>query len=183
MVAIYRGELPRRFVGISGCNSRYDPLMAPPGKHSAFWWPMAPYSVGSDGAGFWDANKDAIAARLLDEWAAYAPNVAGSNVLGSYVFSPLDIERTCINMVRGSHHVGRYTADQFGANRPVPELGAYRTPIKGLYLCGSSSHPGGAVTGGPGYICADKISADLGVPKWWKPIDAPVWEEYYAQAL
>ena len=53
----------------------------------------------------------------------------------------LDIERHCINM--GSHHVGAYMPSQLGGNRPTPDLGRYSTPLKGLYLCGASSHTGG----------------------------------------
>ena len=74
------------------------------------------------------------------------------------MFTPLDIERHCINMVRGSHHVGAYMPSQLGGNRPTPDLGRYGTPLKGLYLCGASSHTGGAVTGSPGYNAANVIA-------------------------
>nr|BFE82178.1 hypothetical protein GCM10020093_047790 [Planobispora longispora] len=104
------------------------------------------------------------------------PNLSGRAVLGRRVFSPLDIERHCVNMVRGSHHVGAYEPAQLGGNRPVPELGQYRTPISGLYLCGASSHPGGSVSAAPGYNGANAIAEDLGITPWWTPIPAPRWD-------
>jgi phytoene dehydrogenase-like protein len=174
--AIKRRELPNPLVGSSACNTRYDPSMAPPGKHVAFWWPFAPYELGDAGAAGWDDCKAEVTARMLAQWRAYAPNMTESNVLGSYLFTPLDIERFCINMVRGSHHVGAYTLQQFGYTRPCPEMAQYRTPVEGLYLCGASSHPGGAVTGGPGYICAAMVADDMGIDKWWTPMPLPSWE-------
>jgi phytoene dehydrogenase-like protein len=117
---------------------------------------------------------------MLAQWAEYAPNLrpgagGGPPVLGMRLFSPLDIERSCVNMVRGSHHVGAYEPAQLGGNRPVPELGRYRTPIAGLYLCGASSHPGGSVSAAPGYNGASAIAEDLGVKPWWTPVPPPSW--------
>jgi phytoene dehydrogenase-like protein len=113
---------------------------------------------------------------MLKEWRAYAPNLTESNVLGTYLFSPLDIERSCINMVRGSHHGGAYLPSQLGAARPTPELSQYRTPVKGLYLCGATSHSGGAITGSPGYNCANTISEELEIKRWWTPLPPPSFE-------
>ena len=87
--------------------------------------------------------------RLLSQWREFAPNSPKKRHSLSAVFTPLDIERHCINMVKGSHHVGAYMPSQLGGNRPTPDLGRYTTPMKGLYLCGASSHSGGAVTGSP----------------------------------
>ena len=64
---------------------------------------------------------------------------------------------------------------QLGANRPTPDLGRYTTPMKGLYLCGASSHTGGAVTGSPGYNAANVITKELAVAKWWQPVPSPSW--------
>jgi phytoene dehydrogenase-like protein len=111
----------------------------------------------------------------LSQWGEFAPNLTVENVIARAVFSPLDIERHCINMVRGSHHVGAYMPSQLGGNRPTPDLGRYSTPIKGLYLCGASSHTGGAVTGSPGYNAANVIARDLSVQKWWQPVPSPSW--------
>ncbi|MBA2679968.1 MAG: NAD(P)/FAD-dependent oxidoreductase, partial [Ktedonobacteraceae bacterium] len=171
------GELPTKLIGNGCCNTRFEnSMMAPPGKHTAFWWPFAPYELRDGGAKAWDERKPEFTARLLKEWRAFAPNLTEQNVLGTYLFTPLDIERKCINMVRGSHHVGAYMPSQVGAGRPIPELSQYHTPVEGLYLCGASSHSGGAITGSPGYNCANTISEELEIPRWWTPLPSPQWE-------
>ena len=63
--------------------------------------------------------------------------------------------------------MGAFTADQVMYNHF-----GYRTPIRGLYMAGSAAHPGGAISGGAGYICARLICDDLGITPWWKPVDA-----------
>lgn len=170
--AIRRGELPERFCGNGAANTRFDPSQAPPGRHTAFWWPFAPYDLAGSAAN-WDRDREAIAERILAEWSAYAPNLRAGAVLGRYLFTPLDIERRCGNMVRGSHHGGGYAGGQIDAGRPIPELAGYRTPVDGLYLCGAGSHPGGSIHGGPGYNAANAIAADLGVERWWTPVEMP----------
>lgn len=66
-------------------------------------------------------------------------------------------------MREGDLLVGAFTHGQMGADRPFPGAGRYRGHLKGLYLCGSSSHPGGNITGLPGYNCAQVVRADLGL--------------------
>jgi phytoene dehydrogenase-like protein len=171
---IHQKKLPTHFAGNGTCSSKFDPSIAPAGKHVAFWWPWAPYDLDGHQTN-WDKRKDDVANRLLSQWREFAPNLTEKNVIAHAVFSPLDIERHCINMVRGSHHVGAYMPSQLGGNRPTPDLGRYSTPIKGLYLCGASSHTGGAVTGSPGYNAANVIARDLGVQKWWQPVPSPSW--------
>ena len=63
-------------------------------------------------------------------------------------------------------HIGKFIT-QFFANRPLPGLGQYRTPISKLYMCGASTHSGGMITFGPGYCATEKIAEDLGIEKWW----------------
>jgi phytoene dehydrogenase-like protein len=171
---IHHQKLPTYLAGNGTCSSKFDHTLAPAGKHVAFWWPWAPYDLDGD-PGNWDRRKDEIANIMLAQWREFAPNLTDRNVIAKAVFSPLDIERHCINMVRGSHHVGAYIPTQMGGNRPTPELGRYATPIKGLYLCGASSHTGGAVTGSPGYNAANVIAQDLGIAKWWTPVPSPSW--------
>ena len=74
-------------------------------------------------------------------------------------------------MRSGDHCVGRASRDQMLENRPFPGLSPYRTPIEGLYLCGSSTHPFGNITGAPGYNTAKAICEDLGIDPWWSPPD------------
>ncbi len=178
---IHQKKLPTRFAGNGTCSSKFDHTLAPAGKHVAFWWPWAPYELDGN-ASNWDKHKDEIADELLSQWREFAPNLTNKNVVARAVFSPLDIERHCINMVQGSHHVGAYMPSQLGGNRPTPELGRYATPLKGLYLCGASSHTGGAVTGCPGYNAANVIAQDLGIQKWWQPIPSPSWPRPQAAA-
>jgi len=66
---------------------------------------------------------------------------------------------------------GELNPDQFLDKRPFPECSQYRTPIEGLYLAGSCCHPGGNITGAPGYNAAQIIVKDLGVDRWWTPPD------------
>ena len=169
---VKRGELPR-LIGNGACNTLFDPTYAPAGKHAAFWWPFAPYAFKEGGADAWDERRDEYAEKVLDAWRPYAPNLTQENVLGKYLFTPLDIERRSATMVRGSHHVGAYLPEQLGINRPHPDVSDYRTPIGGLYLCGASSHVGGAVTGGPGYNAANAIADDLKIEKCWTPVRPP----------
>ncbi|MBA3842618.1 MAG: NAD(P)/FAD-dependent oxidoreductase [Actinobacteria bacterium] len=169
---VARGHLPARLAGNGACPSLFDPSVVPDGKHLAFWWPWAPFALDGDAAN-WDRRREEISDIMLQQWGEYAPNLTGANVLDQYLFTPLDISRKCINMVNGSHHVGAYTAEQLGANRPIPALGHYRTPIEGLYLCGSSSHTGGSVSASPGYNAANAIASDLGIKPWWTPVARP----------
>ena len=72
--------------------------------------------------------------------------------------------------------------DQLMDKRPFPGCSQYRTPVKGLYICGSSTHPGGNVTGAPGYNAAGVICRDQGIDPWWKPRDAMEhWQELAAE--
>ena len=81
------------------------------------------------------------------------------------------------NMVAGDQLLGELNANQVLDKRPLPELSQYRTPIKNLYLCGGSCHPSGNITGGPGYNAAGVIADDLGLNKWWEPLDVEAaWE-------
>ena len=105
---------------------------------------------------------------MLEVWAQYAPNLKEA-VLDSFTRSPLDTERTFPNMQLGDLLIGGFTNGQIGYNRPFPGAGHYRGHLQGLYLCGGCCHPGGNITGLPGYNCAQVILNDLGVPAQWAP--------------
>ena len=145
----------------------FDPSQAPAGRHTAFMWEELPYRLGGD-ARNWDAAREPHGAEMLKVWTEYAPNLDDA-VLGWFARSPLDTERTLSNMREGDLLVGAFTNGQVGFHRPFPGAGHYRGPIAGLYLCGSSSHPGGNVTGLPGYNSAPVVLADLGLPAPWAP--------------
>lgn len=145
----------------------FDPSQAPPGKHTAFMWEKLPYRLHGDPAN-WDREKERHGREMLDLWTEYAPNPKDA-VLDWFTRSALDTERAFSNMRGGDLLVGAFTNDQVGYHRPFPGAGHYRGHLPGLYLCGSSSHPGGNVTGLPGYTCAQVLLADLGVPAPWAP--------------
>jgi phytoene dehydrogenase-like protein len=90
----------------------------------------------------------------------YAPNFKRS-ILGKMLLSPLDLERE-FGLVGGDIFHGALSLDQLFSARPVLGHGDYRSPIKGLYMCGSGTHPGGGVTGAPGHNAAAEIIRDIG---------------------
>lgn len=170
------GQFPDVLMGNGACNSHVDPSYAPAGGHSAFWWPFAPYSV--DGAPEnWDRDKNAYAQRILDVWREYALNLDDNNVRAQFLFTPLDVERLNVNMRQGAVRMGAYIPSQLGINRPHPLLSGTRTPVEGLYMCGSSSGNGGGINGAPGYIAANAIVDDLGLDRDWTPVPAPEWRK------
>ncbi|HKA81646.1 MAG TPA: hypothetical protein VKD43_16525, partial [Xanthobacteraceae bacterium] len=151
------------------------PTYAPADGHAAFWWPFAPYAAAGD-AQNWDRHKDDYTQRVLNAWREYASNLDDENVRARFLFTPLDIERLNANMVRGAVRMGAYIPAQLGFNRPHPLLSGTRTPIEGLYLCGSSTGNGGGVNGAPGYIAANAIIDDLRLERPWTRLPLPEWK-------
>jgi phytoene dehydrogenase-like protein len=167
-------KFPAVLMGNGACNSAVDPTYAPHDGHSAFWWPFAPYAIGGDAAE-WDRNKAHYTERVLSVWREYAANLDDTNVRAKFLFTPLDVERLNHNMVRGAVRMGAYIPSQLGINRPHPLLSGTRTPIEGLYLCGSSTGNGGGINGAPGYIAANAIADDCKLERPWTRIPAPEW--------
>jgi phytoene dehydrogenase-like protein len=134
--------------------SLLDPSLAPPGRHvMSVRVQYAPYRL-RDGA--WDdARRDSLGELVTRTLADYAPNFPGA-VLHREVLTPLDIEQRYA-LTEGQPDHGQLTLDQILFMRPVPGYARYRTPIDGLYLCGSGAHPGGRVAGGAGRLAATAI--------------------------
>ncbi|MGP0089083.1 MAG: phytoene desaturase family protein [Xanthobacteraceae bacterium] len=149
------------------CPTVFDPSQAPAGHHTAFMWEKLPYRLNGDPR-HWDAERERHGVAMLDLWRRHAPNLADA-VLGSFTRSALDVERCLPNMREGDLLIGAFANGQIGDDRPFPGAGQYRTHLPGLYLCGSSSHPGGNITGLPGYNAAQIIFADLGLKADWAP--------------
>jgi len=137
------------------CPTHFDSSQAPAGFHTAFMWEKLPYRLKGDPRN-WDAEKDAHGRDMLKLWTEFAPNLGGT-IIDSFTRSALDTERTLPNMQSGDLLVGSFQNGQIGYNRPFAGAGQYKTVIDGLYLCGSSSHPGGNITGLPGYNAANVI--------------------------
>ncbi|HEY1337902.1 MAG TPA: NAD(P)/FAD-dependent oxidoreductase [Bryobacteraceae bacterium] len=128
----------------------YDPSLAPPGKHiMGIFLQYAPYTLRQ---GTWDELREPFGDRVIDLIAEYAPNIR-SIVEHRQVLSPLDLERR-FGITGGNIFHGEMSLDQMFVMRPVAGWARYRTPIHGLFLCGSGAHPGGGVMGAPGYNCA-----------------------------
>jgi phytoene dehydrogenase-like protein len=149
------------------CPTLFDPSQAPAGRHTAFMWEKLPHRIAGDPAN-WDRLRDEHGRAMLALWRRHAPNLAEA-VLDSFTRSPLDVEREFPNMRHGDLLVGAFANDQVGYHRPFPGAGGYRTQLPGLYLCGSSSHPGGNITGLPAYNAAQVILRDLGLAADWVP--------------
>lgn len=147
-----------------------DPSQAPAGKHTLFLWQFVPYELKDGGHAGWEKIKYDYAQKCIQSVKEYMPNVKDDNILGVYADTPVDTEHDISDMVHGDAHQGSYTQGQEGYGRPDPELSQYRTPIRGLYLCGSCTHPGGSVTMAPGYNAANVITEDLGIKKWWRTL-------------
>ena len=134
----------------------YDDSLAPPGKHlMGIFVQYAPYSLRH---GDWDQYKEQFADRCIDVLAEYAPNIR-QIIMHRQIISPLDLEREYA-LTGGNIFHGEMTLDQLFCMRPVAGWAQYRTPIRGLYLCGSGAHPGGGVMGAPGHNAAQAVLAD-----------------------
>jgi phytoene dehydrogenase-like protein len=137
--------------------STVDDSLAPSGQHvaSLFCQHVAP--VLPDGSS-WDDHREAVADLVIHTVTEFAPNFQKS-VIARQIHSPLDLERK-FGLVGGDIFHGALSIDQLFSARPVLGYGDYRTPIAGLYQCGSGTHPGGGVTGVPGHNAAREVLRD-----------------------
>jgi len=106
----------------------------------------------------WRQEKERAVDRIFETVNSHAPNFRAS-LLGHSALSPLDLEEK-LGLAGGDIFHASLGLDQLWAARPVLGYGDYRTPLKGLYLCGSGAHPGGGVTGIPGHNAAREILRD-----------------------
>lgn len=137
--------------------SLLDPTLAPAGAHvMSVYVQYAPYKLK---AGDWISRREEFADAVVSILSDYAPNLK-ELIIGRQVITPVDLEQT-YGLSGGHIHHGEQTLDQFFAFRPVIGWAQYRTPIKGLYLCGAGAHPGGGVTGAPGANAAREIIRDF----------------------
>jgi phytoene dehydrogenase-like protein len=113
----------------------------------------------------WQETRDEAANALLDTMAHYVANLREITV-GWKAYSPWDQEQV-FGLTGGDVYHGRLDPDQMFSLRPHPKAARYRTPVAGLYLCGSGAHPGGGVSGGPGHNAARRVLADRG--RHWQP--------------
>ncbi len=152
------------FLGSTLTN--FDESLAPPGKHSTFAMAAGPYDLHGD-PDAWHDVKDDVLDQIVGQWGEYAPNITEDTVIDSNVYTPGQIPVTNPNMHEGCIMVGELNEDQV-----LSRHFGYRTPIDGLFMCGSSVHPGGGINGGAGYVAAKVIHEYLGDEPWWDPVDA-----------
>jgi phytoene dehydrogenase-like protein len=131
-----------------------DPSLAPPGKHvMSCFVQYAPYHLAD---GTWDdAARDAFGDTVVDTLAEFAPNLPDL-ILHRQVLTPKDIEDQ-FGLTEGNIFQGELSLEQLFWARPVPGWSRYRTPVRDLWLCGSSVHPGGGIMGAPGRIAALEV--------------------------
>jgi len=171
MTEVRSGSVPSTAALHASVPTMNDPTQAPSGKHVAFGWQFVPSRPEGEDSSWWseeqcDKQRDA----MVDTWVRYAPNVADIE-LARAAHSPLDTQLAVPSMWLGDRHHGSYHPENSYELRPAPGLADYRTPIDGLYLCGSSNHPGGSVNGIPGFNAAGVVARDLGIEPWWNPPD------------
>jgi phytoene dehydrogenase-like protein len=138
-------------------HSANDPDLAPAGKQTmSIFAQYFPYNLAK---GSWDERKEEVGDNIIETLNEYAPNLKKS-IIHREVITPLDMERQ-FSLPKGNIFHMEITPDQMFFFRPVAGWASYKTPIKNLYLCGSGTHPGGGVTGAPGYNAAQMLISDI----------------------
>jgi phytoene dehydrogenase-like protein len=133
-----------------------DPSVATPGKHIlSCFVQYAPYHLRGT---TWDAEREAFGDTVIDTIAEFAPNIRDI-ILHRQVLTPLDLERE-FGLTEGNIFHGELSLEQLFFLRPAPGWAKYRTPVRGLYLCGSGAHPGGGIMAAPGRNAAWAVIKD-----------------------
>ncbi len=137
--------------------SLLDPSLAPAGKHvMSVIVHFAPYKLRE---GDWDSQREALGDAVVKTLVAYAPELPGT-IEARQVLTPLDLE-TKFGLTGGQIFHGELALDQLFTMRPLLGWARYRTPVEGLYLCGSGTHPGNGLTGASGANAAREILKQL----------------------
>lgn len=152
------GEPSRDPALIAMTFSAVDPTLAPAGKHTLFLWGQYfPYELARGRS--WDEIGESEGERMLGKLAEYAPNIKQA-VIGKLVETPLFLERE-LGLLRGNVMHLEMSIDQMFMLRPALTMSNYRAPLKGLYLTGASTHPGGGIMGAAGRNAAQVVLHDL----------------------
>ena len=134
-----------------------DPSLAPAGKHvMSIYMQYAPFQLKT---GSWEGQRDALGKTVVKTLSQYAPNLPDL-IEHVQIITPQDLENT-YGLTGGHIFHGELALDQFFTMRPLLDWARYRTPIRGLYLCGSGTHPGAGLTGGSGMNAAREIGKEL----------------------
>ncbi len=153
--AKYGQMSPRPWLEVT-MPSLLDPALAPAGAHvMSVYMQWAPYDLHD---GSWDDRRDELASTVIRRLAEVAPDLP-ARVVAAETITPRDLERQ-LGLTGGQIFHGEHALDQLYAMRPVLGWAQHRTPIAGLYLCGSGTHPGGGITGAPGAHAARVVLRD-----------------------
>ena len=135
-----------------------DPTMAPPGKH--YMSVFVQYAPPKLATGEWtDKDREGFGKTVIDQIGEYSPNFKDL-IVHAEIRTPQDIEDE-VGLTEGNIFQGELTMDQMFFNRPFPGYAQFRGPVKGFYMCGSSTHPGGGVMAAPGANAAREMLFDL----------------------
>ncbi|MEO0906631.1 MAG: NAD(P)/FAD-dependent oxidoreductase [Pseudomonadota bacterium] len=137
--------------------TQFDPTMSPVGKH--MMTVFVQYCPVEPEGGWDDAKREAFGKTVIDQICEYSPNFRDL-ILHAEIRTPNEIENE-VGLTEGNIFQGELTLDQLLFNRPFPGYAQYRGPVKGMYMCGSSNHPGGGVMGAPGANAAREILKDM----------------------
>lgn len=160
------GHMPSQIQFGGGSLTQLDPSQAPPGRHTAYAWHVVPFEPDGDPEKLNDVREE-FADAILAKWREYAPNMTPDNILARHTYTAYEYSKEIINMKRGDIFMGALNSQQVMHNHF-----GYRTPIAGLYMAGSATHPNGGISGGSGYIAAGVIGRDIGAKLWWSPRNA-----------
>ena len=137
-----------------------DPSVAPPGKHViSCFVQYAPYHL-AEGAAAWPSQREAFGDAVVDTLSEYAPDLK-ARILHRQVLTPWDLEKE-FGLTEGNIFHGELSLEQLLFLRPAPRWAWYRTPVGGLWMCGSGTHPGGGIMGAPGWLAARAMLEDGG---------------------
>jgi phytoene dehydrogenase-like protein len=155
------GEFSRRPYLNVVIPSLVDPTVAPPGKHvMSIFVQYAPYHL-KGGAESWPSRREEFGDTVIDTLAEYCPTLKDS-ILYRQVLTPWDLERE-FGLTEGNIFHGELSLEQLAFLRPTAGWSRYRTPLKGLWMAGSGTHPGGGIMAAPGELCAKTLLASGGV--------------------
>jgi phytoene dehydrogenase-like protein len=170
--AKYGDFSPRPYMDIT-IPTLTDPSLAPTGAHvMSIHAQFAPYKVRAAGLRAassisteeawvpnWNSRREELGDTIVNVLSEYVPNLK-ELIVARKVITPLDLEQT-YGLSGGHIHHGEMALDQLFAFRPLIGWAKYRTPIRGLYMCGAGTHPGGGVTGAPGLNASREIIRDF----------------------
>jgi phytoene dehydrogenase-like protein len=152
------GEIPDEFYIDIRIPSASDDSLAPRGHHvMSLIAKYCPYKLANGRS--WDVIGKDVAEQALAQIERHMPGLQSLTV-GRQLLTPLDLERV-FGLTEGDIFHGRHDLDQIFSLRPHPDAAQYRTPVAGLYLCGSGAHPGGGVSGVPGRNAAHRVITDF----------------------